>query len=367
MNRTFFLVFLLILLSLLSCCKSPIGPDGYKDPRQLSWTFDTIAYPGSMQTNMQKLWASSATNIYVVGHNDQPGPGTMFTLKNGHWTTTKFHAVEGGPVNGPVTVHSITGLDKNDVWAVGEHIFDNPNPPPNFLDSSLIIHFDGTNWREYRIEGGRVLLSLWAGSSDNVWTCGNQGSLFHYTGIVWERDSVPLIPPPANWDYYLWDITGNRNGDVYILGYIRNDSDGTMTYYLFHKKDTSQWNIIDSMSINKLVIDDHFGVYSLWTSPSGKMYSSDGNVFRFNGSGWDKIYSGVDALLGLFGNIDDNIFAVGDFGNVLHFDGTSWATITQLKYQNISWTSGWTDGKEVFICGITLNGYPMTTIIAHGR
>ncbi len=354
-----------VIILFNSCHKPPTEPNGYKYPMQMSWTFDTLAYPESMQTYMKQLWASSPTNIYVVGDNDRPGPGTMFQLINNQWNTTKFHSSEGGPVMGPVSLNSIAGFSK-DIWVVGEHIFDNPNKPPNFLDSSLIVHFNGSIWQEYKVEGGRELNSVWEGSPDNVWTCGREGTLFHFNGLRWDRDSIPFAPT-YGWEYNLMDITGNSSGDIFLTGSINDNSSGTRIDYLFHKNREESWKLIDSSVASTSVNIDRYGIFSLWTSPSGKMYSCDGNVFRYNGICWDRIYSGTVVFCGMFGTGDDNIFAVGFFGKVIHYDGVEWKTISALSSQNNNWTSGWTDGKEIFIVGTIADGYTVKTIIAHGK
>jgi hypothetical protein len=158
--KTLFTISCIAAMLLLGCEKSPNGPEPVKDPRQYSWTVDTLAYPGSLQTNMRDIWGSSPKDVYVVGHNDQPGPGTMFRFDGKIWRTTGFHAAEGGTVSGPVGFSAIYGFAANNVWAVGERIKSNRNPPPNFLDSSLVIHFDGNQWRELRFPRQRGLTSI---------------------------------------------------------------------------------------------------------------------------------------------------------------------------------------------------------------
>jgi hypothetical protein len=148
-------------LFVYSCKNKPTQPDDNTTKpgkRDYTWTIDTLSYPGSMQTLMRDIWASSPTNVYVVGHNDQPGPGTMFRYDGKSWKTTRFHVADGGTVSGPVSLSAIYGFGPNDIYAVGERIYDNPNPPYGFLDSSLIIHYDGVKWEDVKLKMGRMLL-----------------------------------------------------------------------------------------------------------------------------------------------------------------------------------------------------------------
>ncbi|MBI5217140.1 MAG: hypothetical protein HY960_15395, partial [Ignavibacteriae bacterium] len=155
MNHSLFLIVKVILLIILilvsfSCEEDETQPDETPKPgkRDYTWTVDTLAYPGSFQTLMQDIWASSPTDVYVVGHNDQ-NRGQMYHFNGVQWSPVKLLVIEGGGVTtGPIDLGAIYGFAANDIYAVGERIYQNPSPPPNFLDSSLIIHFDGRQWKE---------------------------------------------------------------------------------------------------------------------------------------------------------------------------------------------------------------------------
>ena len=74
------------------CCKDdPTKPPDeiIKKPREYTWTIDTLSYPGSMQTNMQDIWASSPANVYVVGRNER-GYGKMYHFNDISWTDVKL-------------------------------------------------------------------------------------------------------------------------------------------------------------------------------------------------------------------------------------------------------------------------------------
>jgi hypothetical protein len=149
--RVFVCVSVFVLFVQLDCKDTLIDPP-IKNPREYTWTIDTLAYPGSFQTLMGDMWASSPSDVYVVGHNDQAF-GKMYHYDGKGWTpvNTPFGAIDLG---------AIYGFSANDIWAVGERIDYNPTPPPNFLDSSLIIHFDGSRWTEYKVIGGRHLQTV---------------------------------------------------------------------------------------------------------------------------------------------------------------------------------------------------------------
>jgi hypothetical protein len=65
------------------------------------------------------------------------------------------------------------------------------------------------------------------------------------------------------------------------------------------------------------------------------------------------------------GTSDENMFAVGDFGNVFHYNGVDWYQYRELKDFGVVYSGVWTDGKEVFVVGYTHDGGK--TIILHGK
>jgi hypothetical protein len=147
-----------VFLSTCGCEKNPAdSKEVSKDPRQYTWSVDTLAYPGSFQTSMRDIWGSSPKDVYVVGHNSQAF-GKMYHFDSKTWNSVRITVLEGGTIGGVITLSGIYGFAANDIWAVGDRSYDNPKPPPNFIDSSLVIHYDGKKWTEVNIRPRRRLL-----------------------------------------------------------------------------------------------------------------------------------------------------------------------------------------------------------------
>ena len=85
------LIIIIVFLN-VSCKEEPITPpdNKVKNPREYSWTIDTLSYPGSLQTFMRDIWASSPSDVYVVGSNDQ-AYGHMFHYDGKNWTAVNLH------------------------------------------------------------------------------------------------------------------------------------------------------------------------------------------------------------------------------------------------------------------------------------
>lgn len=354
---------LVLLLLQLSCKTTPVEPP-LKDPRTYTWTIDTLTYPSSAQTLMQDIWGSSPSNVYVVGHNDNPGVPTMFRFDGRGWKTTGFHAGEGGTVAGPVSLYSIHGFGPNNIFAVGRRIYDNPNPPPNFLDSSLIIQYDGSRWREHRVVG-RFLHAIWGSDPQNIWVSGEEGSLFHYNGQSWAKETIPVTPPPGSY-YKLYGIGGTSPTDMCLLASAHEDPFIRTTFY-FLRRNASGWAVIDTFVNQPGISQNKWGDSKLWASSWGTLYSVGKGAFQWNGETWSKILSTDEPCTNIFGTSEKNLFVITYQSSLLHFNGVDWYQYGDLKFQNFGFSSGWTDGKEIFAVGWTRGGFPQKTLILRGK
>jgi hypothetical protein len=355
MNCKHILLPLSLVFLALSCEKSPTGPEPVKDPRTYTWTIDTLAYPGSFQTTMRDIWGSSPNDVYVVGHNDQPGPGTMFHYDGKTWRTTGFHSAEGGSVQGPVSLSAIYGFAPNDVWAVGEHIYTNYNPPPNFLDSSLIIHYDGGKWTEFRPPSGRLLQAVWGSKPNDVWAGGLDGTLYYFDGVTWKAVSIGK-------KVWFLNFGGFTSSDVYAMAYELDSGVMDSTFQYVWHWDGTTWSIRD-FYVETFGNEDKFGTSSLF-AVEGNLFSAGQGIFRKSSSGWERIFYDPSTFFrDIKGSGLENLFAVGNFSAVYHFNGSDWYRYRQFLDANIHYSASWTNAKEVFVVGD--DGFK--TYVLHGK
>jgi hypothetical protein len=345
-----------VLAVLLSSCKHNPVDAPLKNPREYSWTIDTIAYPGSSQTLMSCIWGSSASDLYVGGHNER-GFGEMYHFDGQKWQPVTLTL-------GAIEMSEIFGFGSMNVWGVGNITFANSNPPPNVLDSSLVIHYDGKTWQGLTFVRQRELVSIWGSSPNNIWMGGVNGSLFHYDGAGLIKDSVPMyIPKNADPFYSFYSITGSSTTDAYMLLYAPHQGTGGERYYTFHHQ-PSGWTLIDST----------FSVYTrkIWMSPPGSLFAIGGGVFKKTSSSWQSLQMDALTSLGIAGMSDEDFFVVGmsgaggTFGEVYHYNGSDWFQFKSLELQNVEFMGIWTDGREAFVVGWSF-GSVQTTIILHGK
>ncbi|MGD0337220.1 MAG: hypothetical protein ABSB78_00375 [Bacteroidota bacterium] len=347
MKKLFLIIIIAMLFSLLSCCKSPTGPDEYKDPRTYTWTIDTLLYPGSFQTNMRSIWGSSVHDLYIVGHNDR-GYGKMF-----HFDGLKWSAIDPLPT-GSIDLASVYGFSPNDIWTVGMEYIE----PPGlgyYVDSSLIIHYDGTTWKEMQLPGrGRMLQSVGGATPNDVWA-GGTNVLFHFDGVSIKH--YPIYIPPQG--IQLGFIVALSTSEVYMAGY-RNDVTQPLdsSFHYLYRFNGSSWDIIDSTLQGtsqanfgpQLTLIDH------------QMYSAGGGVWKWIGNGWNKLFD-EEWIYHVGGSSANNLFACGGLATLYHYNGTDWKKLALPINQDVAFYTVWTDGVEAFIIGN--DGYK--TYIVHGK
>ncbi|MBI2429585.1 MAG: hypothetical protein HYV29_12480 [Ignavibacteriales bacterium] len=357
------LLFIIIFLLFPGCKDEPVKPEIIKDPRTYTWTLDTLAYPGSFQTSMTDIWGCSPNDVYVVGHNDQ-NRGLMWHFDGSSWTDVELSTTQGGPIAGPIDLSAIYGFNKNDIWVVGERIYTNPSPPPNFLDSSLVLHYDGVSWKEHRLPKGRYVLGVWGTSSSNLWTCGLDGQIFHYDGSLWKKESVAV-----NFLRGLQFISvGGTGSEMYSFAALTQNNPYRETYYWFERKN-GIWNILDSVYTEGGPITAKWGINRIWTSPENTICSYGiGGIFKLVNKKWINVFQHESPLRGMDGTSDRNIFVAGDFGKLYHYNGTDWYQLKQFENDNVVLASVWMTERETFIVGRTFpTGGGTTTIILRGK
>ncbi len=343
-------ILLLFPFVLAACSHNPAGPES--NPRQYTWEVDTLFYAGSIQTSMRTIWGSSATDVYVAGHSDA-GNGIMYHYDGRNWQPVRLFS-------GVVTIWDIYGFAANDIWAVGEEFYINPGLP-------LVLHYDGWKWQKVTLPpGGRLLESIGGPSPTNLFAGGINGTLFHYDGTHWQPDSIPFdIEREALPWHFIPAIAGAPNSnDIYLL-YVNQVG----TNYLL-KREGGIWQVIYDMLNNPFS--------ALWLSPWGTLYGTGADVQSWDGSKWNLLFENENREFDTFyskammGAADDNLFIVGYdgsngiYGKVIHHNGEDWYEFNQFQFPDVEFWDVWSDGKEVFVVGYTLD-YPQVTLVLHGK
>ncbi len=330
----------------------PIKPP--KDPRQYTFTIDTLVPPETPQTVMMAMWGTSRNNLYIVGHNAGFGR-SMYHYDGQKWSGVGLKLGEGGTVTNIGTLNNIYGFAADDIYAVGDRIYHEPDPPFTATDSSLILHFNGSVWIQMSTPPGRAIVGVWGIKPNDVWAGGTYGTLFHFDGVSWKRATD--FPT----DIWFARFAGISTNDVYALCYSIPDSTHVWhRYYTWHWNGSS-WTLLDSFVENN---NHKFGCDAL-NVIDGELYSAGLGVFKMSGSSWAKIYSepiGTE-FASVQGTSSNSIFAAGGRGLLAHYNGINWYQYRQLSGLQMWFYGSWTDENELFVVGE--DGW--STYIIHGQ
>ncbi|HCG63344.1 MAG TPA: hypothetical protein DEZ27_05970 [Sphaerochaeta sp.] len=331
-----------------------------KNPREYTWTIDTLAYPGSYQTNTRDIYGSDAHNLWTVGYNDRSG-GKMYRFDGKQWADVKLYTSQGGKIIPGINLNAIHGFSARDIWAVGERHYTSRNPPPTFLDSSLIIHFDGQEWTESAIDRGGELKAIWGSGPGNIWAAGTN-TLYHFDGARWEK--FPILIPSQGMQF--GSIAGTGPSEVYMVGYLNDvvPPQDSLADFLY-RFDGNHWVITDSniVTVGSPPVD-RFGskLYVI----EGMVFSVGYGVYKKSGDRWDNLIYTSWRLTRLRGTSIQNLFAVGIESQVYHYNGSDWYRYPQFNGLDKWFTSVWTYRDEVFVVGFTVD-YPQKTVVLHGK
>ena len=190
---------------------------------------------GPTGSGLESIWGRSAEEIYAAGAN-----GTILKWNGETWlliasqTDKDLRGVFGFPGGdvwavgklgtimrrgelawGSVTIdpkvyddgteeyyvthlHGVWGASPDDVWAVG--------------DGGDLFHFDGVSWTYFEdATFGVTLRDIYGLASDDIWAVGSEGHMLHWDGESWSPWDTGSVAT-------LYDITGDGEGNVYVVG-----------------------------------------------------------------------------------------------------------------------------------------------------
>jgi len=331
--RLLFFIALAIVFLQCGCKNSPVEPP-IKDPREYTWTVDTLAYPGSFQTLMEDIWASSPTDVYAVGHNDGAF-GKMYHYDGRQWKPVDL-------AFGAISLAAIYGFSAQNIIVVGSRLYLNRTPPPNILDSALIIQFDGKSWREMQRITAREVRSVWGRSPSDVYAGTADGKVLHFNGQTWTVENLPV-------EFQVLAVCGDQT-KLFATGVSAIGGLSDSAYMLLNEG--AGWRILDRQHEYDIGVA-RFGWSCLYSPGENIFYGATWGISQWENGSWYRILYSATALVGMNGSAADNIFVVG--GRIVyHWNGNDWKQLdilTGIVPNGVTLTGVWTDGREAFLVG----------------
>jgi len=291
----------------------------------ITWQIDTLGEPGNA---LDDVWGIDENNVWAVGGVSLPDGGSNVIKWNGlEWRS--FPIVEAN-------LNGIFGFAENDIWVVGGGTYGN------------VHHWDGTDWKKYTIitdigDTTWGLNAVWGSAPDDVWAVGKQGTIIHWDGVEWRKVSID----PSYNQYKFTDIWGYSENEIYVAGRIYQDEAALIKY------NGNSWEtVVGNSSLAAFA--------TVWGPHSSLLYFIEFNDYVIVNGITTQFYlpGRLSGVVKIRGSGSNNVFTVGHFGEVFHFNGLEWKRVSELyTYPNSRALSGcFATEKEVFIVGETPDG-----------
>jgi hypothetical protein len=291
---------------------------------------------GSEWTAMTSPTGQWLNDIHGVG-------GSLFAVGRGG-TFLRFDGVSWQTLSTP-TDQTLTG-----VWAA------TPNAVFAVGAAGTILRYDGSSVTAMTSSTDAVLFSVWGTSASSVYAAGG-GVALRFNGTEWSE-----IASPSGSALGLWGTAGNdihaasfgqgmerydgtswstsfKNEDVFaraVFGFGPDDVFVASGRDMFHYDGTR----LVKTDLSRLTTNAIFGMggtsnRDLWA------VGFDGNVLRYNGTAWGKVIVATDAdFEAVWNSAPDDVFVVGRAGEIWHFDGTQWTDMESGTTQALFGVSG---------------------------
>jgi len=317
-----------------------------KNPRDYSWTIDTLYFtpapqaPG--QTILQDLWGINDTIVYVGCHDAWGGNGALWKFNGKCWERVKLGVWEGGPLTEAYDIRAITGSSPTDIYAFGSYELSNDNPPPNYLFKVFAVHFNGTAWHEISLPQGQYIFDVNHDSPTIIYGGGSYGQLFKFDGVRWTVDTVQT---PASSDIWMTIKVIGAAADSGVFIQIRQHNQKTGAQ-------SNELAIYAKKRMTRLAYtgeDIPWGGDAFWKSKEGNIYSCGWNgVFRISGTKWSQIKVTYSYVRSIWGTNDKHIFVCED-NDISFFDGSTWSILNTGISTKYYISKLWCSANEVFV------------------
>ncbi len=193
---------------------------------------------------------------------------------------------------------------------------------------------NGANWTRTRISSGVLLVSAWAGATNDLYAAGGDGTILHSTnGTSW----TPMASGSTQFLNWIWGTAAN---DVFAVGY-----GGTILHF-----DGSTWSGQTPPAGSASAI-----LYGVGGTPGGTLFvvGEAGRILRSvnGGATWTADASGTaNTLRAVWCVAPDDCLAVGDLGTVRRWNGTAWSPMASGTTRLLR--TGWgASTTSVFLAG----------------
>jgi len=316
------------------------------------WNFMTSGTTG----NLCGVWGSSGSDVFVVG-------ASGITL---HYNGSAWVIMASGTTN---TLYGVWGTSGSDVFAVGY--------------AGAIRHYNGSAWGAMTGGTTNTLLGIWGASSTEVIAVGYSGSILYYH--QYEAPAVSGASPSQGSQGTTMNvsITGANfagatsvsfSSGITVNSFTVNSitqisanisiggsatvgaRDVSVTAPGGSAVKTGAFTVCPPVAPawSTMISGSTAHLYGIWGSSASDVFAvgNSGAILRYNGSTWSAMTSGTTRYLrGIWGSSASDVFAVGTGGTILYYDGAAWGIMTSGTANDLHAVWGASD-SDVFAVGV---------------
>lgn len=264
-------------------------------------TWEVVAQ--DQPSSLLSVWASSSTDVWVVGGDRKDGTGPIVE----HYDGTAWTAMPTG----------ITGVDL--WWVFGF------KDGPVFMSGTggTILRYQNGTFDQLTTPGTLTVFGMWGASPTDLWAVGGNASgggfAWRFDGTTWTNDAD--VPADITAQGTIWKVGGRAANDIWMSG-----SAGTMLHWNGSSLDRTDV-MVDAPLLSVAGNDEFFA--TVGGQFAGVLYENDG-------SGWKSKISQSGPLLTGVAVSDAGAYAVGQYGSVLHRDdGGTWNIEKAVTQENL--------------------------------
>jgi hypothetical protein len=318
-------------MSLLSCRRdlSTLHGDAPDDTtsHNFIWEIDTL--PGVVYD----IDALDENNAWLVGEfwKTNPENGEIIYYNFGQWDGQSWHMLRV-IINGGYK--GIRVFNKDDIW----------------ITNGIAIHWDGQSWTKYHFWDMGVLNDndgpidkMYGVSPNNLYFIGLKGTIIHYDGTTFTKME-------SGTEIRLTHIYGTDENHIWVVGDDGGLNGSFSTTLLFYNGQTWQTKYLYENSLE-------FYFHGIWADQDSVMTCiSNGYLHEAISSGKGRVesfpYVPIGAVNKIFGRSRNDLFVVGYFGTLQHFNGKSWFNFIPFNRSIDGFLSGcYASENSVFVGG----------------
>jgi hypothetical protein len=275
---------------------------------------DWVDRPASVGYEIRSIWGAAPNDVWAgnVVYSDL-STGQLTRFDGNVWS-------EFSGVNLEYGAAGISGVDANEVYAIGR--------------GAMLAGWDGSEWETLNDERitAEELLAIWGISSNDFWTFGAHGQIYHCDGAGWSDTTVAGVSERIN------DAWGSGPGDVYAVG-----SMGTLLHF-----DGNSWSEVNH-GLDPASLESIWGTASddIWVGGHLGQLMYHGNLAGWElRDTWPPEYGPARSL---WGSAPDDYYAVV-YNGVMHYNGSMWSVVP-LRGQVVTAVHGASDTEVYFLVG----------------